>query len=270
MSTSAPGSRPPIEAGRRADSERAAADQLATIFARAPIPAGDLLANLHVFLRRQTLSRILFLQEIYRLVLEQPGIIVQCGVRWGGDLVTFSSLRATLEPYNYSRRIVGFDTFEGLKGAGDRDQPTAAGTAAALPAHAAHDVRDGQYNVAPGYEDALDAILQSHEAGAPLAHIRKSELVKGDVRTTLPAFLDRHPGEIIALLYLDMDIYAPTKAALEAVDQRLVKGSVVVFDELLHRQFPGEAQALREWPGRQRLRLRRSPFHTVAAYGIVE
>jgi hypothetical protein len=72
------------------------------------------------------------------------------------------------------------------------------------------------------------------------------------------------------VLYLDMDIYAPTKFALEAAADRLVKGSVVVFDELLHRQFPGEAQALREWAGRHGLRMKRSPYSTVGAYGVVE
>lgn len=266
MSTSASGSPSGrIEAGRKGDAERAATAELAALLQHGAIPPTDLLANLHVFLRRQTLSRLFFLNEVYQQILPQPGAIVQCGVRWGGDLVTFGSLRAMLEPYNYSRRIVGFDTFEGLKGTSKQDQAEATG-------QQVHRVDDGQYAVSRDYEQALEAILQAHEASAPLGHIRKFQLVKGDVRDTLPRFLEQHPGEIIALLYLDMDIYAPTKVALEAAASRLVKGSVVVFDELLHEQFPGEAQALREWQAAAgvRLRLKRSAFSTVGAYAIVD
>ena len=37
-----------------------------------------------------------------------PGVIVEFGVWLGHDLALFESLRGVYEPYNYTRRIIGF------------------------------------------------------------------------------------------------------------------------------------------------------------------
>jgi hypothetical protein len=58
----------------------------------------------------------------------------------------------------------------------------------------------------------------------------------------------------------DLDLYEPTKASLQAISDRLTRGSIVVFDELTHRHFPGEARALRDVQGLTTIRLRRSPL----------
>ena len=39
------------------------------IFTRCPIPQDELLGNLGLFLNRQTLSRILFMQELYQRII---------------------------------------------------------------------------------------------------------------------------------------------------------------------------------------------------------
>ena len=44
----------------------------------------------------------------------------------------------------------------------------------------------------------------------------------------------------------DMDIYKPTKEALKAIKPKLIKGSLLVFDELNCSEFPGETKALAE------------------------
>ena len=62
----------------------------------------------------------------------------------------------------------------------------------------------------------------------------------------MPTFLERNPHIIVSMAIFDMDIYAPTKRALELVMPRLTKGSLLVFDELNCRHFPGETQALHE------------------------
>ena len=50
----------------------------------------------------------------------------------------------------------------------------------------------------------------------------------------------------MSLLYLDLDIYLPTKFAIEQVLPRMCKGSIIAFDELYYRSFPGETTALLE------------------------
>ena len=44
----------------------------------------------------------------------------------------------------------------------------------------------------------------------------------------------------MSLLYLDFDLYEPTKCAFP----RMPKGAVVAFDELNHAAWPGETMAL--------------------------
>jgi hypothetical protein len=48
------------------------------------------------------------------------------------------------------------------------------------------------------------------------------------------------------LLYLDFDIYKPTKVALEAFLPLLTKGGIVAFDEFNYNKFSGETLAAKE------------------------
>ena len=39
---------------------------------------------------------------------------MEFGVEWGSTLSLLIKLRSIHEPYNYSRKIIGFDTFSGF------------------------------------------------------------------------------------------------------------------------------------------------------------
>ena len=92
--------------------------------------------------------------------------------------------------------------------------------------------------------------------------------MKGDVVETVPTYLKKHPETIIALAIFDMDIYQPTKAALSAIKDHLIKGSVVAFDELNHPDFPGETLAFRETFGSD-YELIRSPSNPYCSYIVI-
>lgn len=211
--------------------------------------------DMQVLLKRQVLSRILHYYEIYKHILPVQGSILEFGVQWGATMATLISLRGMFEPFNHARRIIGFDTFEGFASVSEQD-----GTFSS----------PGQYTVERGYESRLESILAMHEALAPLNHIRKFELVKGDACVTVPKYIDDNPHLIIACAIFDFDIYKPTRAAIEAVLPRLVKGSVLVFDEVNCKHFPGETQALRETLGLNRIRLIANPHQPYTSYAIFE
>jgi len=59
-----------------------------------------------------------------------------------------------------------------------------------------------------------------------------TELVVGTFEATLPAFVAEHPGPV-SLMHIDCDLYASTKTVLEIFRDRLVAGSVILFDELV-------------------------------------
>ncbi|MEA5444410.1 class I SAM-dependent methyltransferase [Gammaproteobacteria bacterium AB-CW1] len=50
---------------------------------------------------------------------------------------------------------------------------------------------------------------------------------------TLPDFLAEHPGDSVALVHIDCDLYSSTRSVLEQLAERLVPGTVVVFDDYL-------------------------------------
>lgn len=62
------------------------------------------------------------------------------------------------------------------------------------------------------------------------------ELHKGWFSESLPAFLASHSGPV-RFLHVDCDIYSSTLTVLDLLAERLVSGSIVVFDEYLN--YPG-------------------------------
>jgi hypothetical protein len=228
-------------------SEKDALKQFVGLLKSAPLPEDELLPNLGLYLSSKALSRVLFFYEIYRKIINSHGVIVEFGVRWGQTLSIMSALRGIFEPFNRHRKIIGFDTFTGLKGVSDLDGKLG------KPA-------DGHFSVSPDYEGYLAQLLAVQEALNPISHLKKYELVKGDACVTVPQYLKAHPETIISLAIFDFDIYEPTKAALAAIKPHLCKGSILVFDELCDDIFPGETVALNEVFGLNNVRIQRLPM----------
>src|SRR5262249_1020988 len=99
--------------------------------------------------------------------------------------------------------------------------------------------------------------------------IPKYDIVQGDVTKTLQQYLEQHPETIISLAYLDLALYEPTKAVLDLIKPRMVKGGIVAMDELNSREYPGETLAFREAFGLQTHRTQRSKFLPDRSYTIV-
>lgn len=221
-----------------------------------PIPPAERLSNTGVFTKRQDLSKQLFFNEIYHQLVHVHGVIMEFGVRWGQNLVTLNNLRGIYEPYNYSRKIIGFDTFEGFPSVDKKDGEHAV-------------IEKGAFSVTKDYEKYLEQVLNYHEQECPLAHIKKNSLVKGDATVTLEKYLKEHPETIIAFAYFDFDIYEPTKKCLELIKPHLTKGSILGFDELNDPQFPGETVALREVLGLNNVAIKRNRFSGIQSYCVI-
>lgn len=226
-------------------------------FKECPIPQNELLTNLGLFMNRQSLSRVIFMHELYQKIIPVHGIIVEFGVRWGQNLSLFSSFRGMYEPFNYNRKIVGFDTFAGFPSVSEQDGQDSI-------------IKESSYAVTEGYENYLEDILSYHESESPISHIKKFELVKGDATKTLEAYLAKHPETIIAMAYFDFDIYEPTKKCLELIKPHLTKGSVLGFDELNWPAFPGETIALKEVLGLDKYAIKRTPLNPSPSYLVIE
>lgn len=230
---------------------------LLSLFSQCPIPKDEILSNLPLFIKRQDVSRLLFLNELYQKILNVHGNVVEFGCRWGRQLSMFAALRGIYEPYNYNRKIVGFDTFSGFPSVHKKDGSSDI-------------IKRGSYGVTDQYEKYLQKILESHEKESPLAHLSKFEILKGNAPLETKKYLMAHPETIIALAYFDFDLYEPTKKCLELIKEHLTRGSVLVFDELNHPDFPGETVAVKEILGLKKYKIQHSPYSTVQAYVVIE
>jgi hypothetical protein len=204
------------------------------------------------------LGRFLAKSRIFDRILRVPGSIVECGVFGGGGLMTWAALSAILEPLNHVRRVIGFDTFEGFARAGAKDAPPSANP---------HAVTGGLAADTAGEIAQAAAIFDLYR---PLGHIPKVELVRGDALTTIPDYLERNAHLVVSLLYLDFDLYEPTKCALERFVPRMPKGAVIAFVELNHRAWPGETMALFDTLGIRSLKLERFPFQPQISFACLD
>ena len=242
---------------RGSPEEISAREELLELFKQSPIPDDEMLVNLGAYLRSPVLAKVLYLNELYQLIESVPGIIVELGVWWGANLSLFEAFRSVYEPYNWTRKVVGFDTFEGYPEVTEKD-----GTSQYASV--------GGYTVSEDYEAYLERLLSAHEADNVMSHLKKYELVKGDVIETIDRYFETNPQTIVALAYFDLALYEPTKKCLEALRPHLARGSVLAMDELNSADFPGETVALKEVFGLDRYRIVKSRFLPDRSYIVVE
>jgi hypothetical protein len=69
------------------------------------------------------------------------------------------------------------------------------------------------------------------DLGGNLPQVSKNiSLFKGWIDQTLPNFLANH-SENVAFIHIDTDTYTPAKLILESIKDRLVLGSIILFDD---------------------------------------
>lgn len=231
--------------------------EIINCFKECPIPQDQLMENLGLFLNSKNFSRMLFMHHIYQQIIDVPGVVFEFGTRWGNNLSLFSIFRSMYEPFNRHRKLIGFDTFEGFPSVHSKDGQSDL-------------MKAGNVACTPGYENFLDRVMDLQEKQNPLAHIKKYEIRKGDATKSLVSYLEQNPETIVALAYFDFDIYEPTKVCLDLIKNRVVKGSVLAFDELNDHDSPGETLAVMEVFGLQNIRLKRLATTSRTSFFVVE
>ena len=214
------------------------------------------LENFAKYVPRQSIATFLAKYEIFKKIINVQGSIIECGVYNGGGLMAFAQLSAIFEPVNNQRKIIGFDTFAGFTELSEEDKK---GTSVYS--------KKGGF-AADSYED-LKKSIELYDANRFISHYPRVVLVKGDAKETLPKYLNDNPQTIVSLLYLDFDVFEPTKIAIELLKPRMPKGAVIVFDELNADTFPGETLAVLKTIGVKDLRIQRFPFDSWISYVVL-
>jgi len=208
--------------------------------------------NFPLYVRRQDLTKFLVRYELFKMAMHVHGHIVECGVGDGGGLLAWYHLSSIFEPYNHVRKILGYDTFSGFPVVSPKD-----GTHHTIGEQAFHSY------------DEIVRLAEYHDNNRPIGHIPKLELVKGNASETIPWYLKNNPHVLIAIAYMDFDIYQPTKTALELFLPRMPKGAIIAFDEACNANWPGETIALLESIDMRHLKLRRFSWQSTTSYAVL-
>ncbi len=211
--------------------------------------------NFPKYVRRQDISRFLVRYELFKKILEKKGSIVECGVHEGAGLFSFAQMSAILEPYNYNRKIFGFDTFKGFPSIDEqKDKST--------------NLLQKKKYFRENYNTfkEINDCIKIFDNNRFLNQIPKIELIKGDANKTIPKFINSNKHILISLLYLDFDIYQPTKKALKYFINIMSKNSIIAFDQVNNPDWPGETQALLSSLNLNNYDLKTFPFEPNISY----
>lgn len=203
-----------------------------------------------LFATRIAVTSMLSRIELFKMILDIPGAIVECGVYRGNSLMLYLQLSLLLEPYAINRTIFGFDTFEGFRGIDKNSDP--------------NNIDEGMFSDTD--MSILERSIKLNDLIRPVNRIPRCELIKGDIAETVPKFVKNSPELCVAMLILDTDLYESTKVALETFLPVMPKGGIVVLDEVSYRNFAGETVALKEVLDLNNIELKRLPFDAAAGY----
>lgn len=217
----------------------------------------DKLTSFTKYVPRQSLTYFLSRYEIFKKILNVHGSIVECGVFFGAGLMTWNQLSSIFEPVNHTRKIIGFDTFAGFTSLKQEDKGSTSEFA-----------KKGGLSM-NSLED-LKKCVEVYENNRFLNHIPKVELVKGDASKMIPKYIKQNPHTVVSLLNLDMDIFEPTKIALEHFVPRMPKGAVIIFDELNSKDWIGETMAVLDTIGIKNLKIERFSFDSHISYAVLD
>jgi hypothetical protein len=158
------------------------------------------------------------LQALRSAVL--PGHVMEFGV-WQGRTIS------RIGTHFSQQKVWGFDSFVGLP------EPWFTKSTQEGPSHPT-----GKFSL----------------GGEELVSLPNVELVAGWFNDTIPEWLEQNPGDI-CFLHIDSDLYSSALTVLALLNDRIVPGTVIVFDEMYpwadYEKYDlwaqGEFKALGEW-----------------------
>ncbi|RZD46704.1 MAG: dTDP-6-deoxy-L-hexose 3-O-methyltransferase [Thaumarchaeota archaeon] len=183
------------------------------------------------------ISKILAQYELFKLVNQIPGAIVECGVLKGASFSRFATFREIFSN-PFSKQIIGFDTFGDFPETSFQEDKQR---------------RDLQIDVAGNQSISTEQLKEilKHKGVE-----RNIELIEGDITKTVPKYVEENPRLKISLLNLDTDIYYP----------RITKGGILLLDD--YETFPGEAKAVDDYFEDKNVEIKKFPFCLSPSYII--
>ena len=183
--------------------------------------------------------------ELFHRVANLSGDIVECGVFKGTSLSRWIKFRS-LFGNPFSKRIIAFDTF------GDFPET------AYQPDKARRELfirQAGSQSITR--DDLIDTLSQ-------LNLYENLDLVAGDILETVPAYVRDNPQLKLSLLHIDVDLYEPTRVALETFYPHVVRGGIIIFDD--YGAFAGANKAIDDFFSATDVRIQKLTYSHAISY----
>ena len=193
------------------------------------------------------ISKILAAYELYKMALDLPGHVVECGVFKGASLSRFAMFRSLFGNV-YSKKIIAFDIFGKFPETKFQD-----------------DIKTREKFIQEAGEQSI-SVEQMSEVLDRRGIGKNVELVPGDITLTVPEYVKNKPELKIAVLNLDTDIYEPAVTILEHLFPRIVRGGILILDD--YATFPGETKAVDDYFKGLHMRIQKFPFAMTPCYVV--
>jgi len=197
----------------------------------------------------QRIGKLLAHYELYKIVQNLNGAIVECGVFKGASLIRFAVFRNLFES-PVSKKIIAFDSF------------------AEFP----------HTNFEPEVKMRADFVEECGEQSISTEQLHKVlkykscdknvELIAGDITKTIPDYIEKNPELSISVLNLDVDLYEPSVTILEHFYPRLQKGGLLMLDD--YGIYPGETKAVDDYFKDKEVNIKKFPYSKTPSYLIKE
>lgn len=190
-------------------------------------------------LNLDNIGNVIYWIKFFEMTKNIPGDIVECGIGRGRSLLILCALNYFFDKNEGGQRqIFGYDSFQGFP------QPS-------IQDNSFRNPKKGDWKSSPSgkyeyTEEFIRTVL--NESHIPLDKINL-KLTKGFFDKSLL----KHPDRPISILHVDGDLYESHKSVLEILYDKISKGGIIIFDDILHEQnktedpFPGSKIAVKEF-----------------------
>lgn len=194
-----------------------------------------ILTNYMAFIQRRDLPQLLAYYELFKLVKDLPGSIAEVGVFIGNGLFTWTKLIETFFPGNRGKKVFGFDNFSGYTQNLTGHDETAVQYIESLV---------GNFKIDYEFVATLEKL---HNLDAIIAGVERVKIYNDDLLSGINTFKSENIGVRLKLLVVDVNLYLPTKVALENLYDMLVPGGVLALRGYGVKPWEGESLAVDEF-----------------------
>lgn len=193
------------------------------------------------------LGYIIIHYELFKMINDLPGAIIECGIFKGNSFIRFATFRNILGN-SFSHELIGFDTFGKFPKTKFED-----------------DIKYRERFVEAAGEDSIskEQLLKVLEHKGINNNV---ELINGDITETVVKYVEDNPHLKVSLLNLDTDIYEPATTILQYLYPKIVKGGILILDN--YGIFPGETKAVDDYFSDKDVIIKQFPFAMTPCYII--